>query len=87
MKKIQIAALVLLLITAFITIDFGMNFLWALVPEANDGIGNFSVLHRLFGVFGNHAWSLSRYLRAFEVSIWITFVLLIVNVTVLRKKH
>ena len=79
MKKIRILALILFLIMVFVSVDFGFNFLWALVPEANDGIGNFSILHGLFGVFGDHSWSYSRYLSAFQCSVWITFVLLIVN--------
>lgn len=53
-KKIRLIALVLLLAALFVSIDFGFKFLWSMVPEANDGLGNFSVLHSLFGVFGNH---------------------------------
>lgn len=79
MKKIRIIALVLLLAAVFVSIDFGLNFLWSMVPEANDGIGNFSILHGLFGVFGNH-WSHIEFLTAFQNSVWIAFVLLLVNV-------
>ena len=88
MKKIRIIILILFLIMGFVSIDFGFNFLWALVPEVNDGIGNFSILHGLFGVFGDHSWSYSRYLSVFQGSVWITFVLLSINVALAfwRKK-
>lgn len=79
MKKIRLIALVLLLVAVFVSIDFGLNFLWSMVPEANDGLGNFSILHGLFGVFGNH-WSHTEFLTAFQNSVWIAFVLLLVNV-------
>ena len=61
MKKHRVITLVLFLLMVFISIDFGLNFMWSLVPEANDGIGNFSILHRVFGVFGDYSWSYSRY--------------------------
>ena len=79
MRKIRVIFLVLFLIMAFVSIDFGLNYLWSLAPDANDGIGNFSILHGLFKVFGDHSWSYSRYLNAFQSSIWVTFVLLIAN--------
>ena len=79
MKSIRIIALILLLLMLFVSIDFGLNFLWSLVPEANDGIGNFSILHGLFGVFGNH-WSHIEFLTAFQNSGWCCFLLLLVNV-------
>lgn len=79
MKKIRPIALILLLAALFVSIDFGLNFLWSMVPEANDGLGNFSILHRLFGVFGNH-WSHTEFLTAFQNSVWASFVLLLVNV-------
>lgn len=89
MKKIRIIALILLLIIVFVSIDLGFNFLWALVPEANDGIGNFSILHGLFGIFGNHSWSYGRYLSAFQRSIWTTFIVMIVNIALAfwKKKN
>ena len=80
MKKVRLATLVLLLLMVFVSMDFGFNFLWALVPEANDGIGNFSILHKVFGVFGDHSWSLGRYLRAFQISAVLTFILLVFNI-------
>lgn len=79
MKKIRVLALALLLAAVFVSIDFGLNFLWSMVPEANDGIGNFSILHGMFGVFGNH-WSHIEFLTAFQRSVWTAFVLLLVNV-------
>ncbi len=83
MRKIKVIALTLFLIMVCVSIDFGFNFLWALVPESNDGIG----LHALFNVFGDNGWSLSRYLSAFQRSIWITFALLIVNILLRVTKN
>ena len=80
MKKVRIVTLILLLLMVFVSMDFGFNFMWALVPEANDGIGNFNILHMIFGVFGDHGWSLGRYLRAFQISAWVTFTLLVFNI-------
>lgn len=84
MKKVRLTALVLLLFMFFVSLDLGFNYLWALVPEVNDGIGNFSLLHKVFGVFGDHGWSLGRYLRAFQISAWITFALLVFNIILNR---
>lgn len=87
MKKVRMIMIVLFLIMVFVSIDLGLNFLWALVPEANDGISNFSILHGLFGIFGDRSWSYSRYLAAFQKSVWISFVLLIANIAFSFQKR
>ncbi len=87
MKKVRILTLIFFVIMIFVSIDLGLNFLWALVPEVNDGIGNFSILHTLFNIFGDSGWSLSRYLSAFQSSVWITFVLLLVNIIFVLKNR
>lgn len=84
MKKIKIVFMALFIISLFASIDFGFNFLWALTPDINDGIA----VRTLFNFFGDRLWSYERFLKAFEISTWITFGLLMVNVVLLfqRKK-
>jgi len=80
LKPIRITALVLFLLSLFAAIDLGLNFLKATVPSLNDGIGCFSTLHGLFGIFGDSGWSLEVYLHAFEQSVWAGFFLFVINV-------
>lgn len=84
MKKIKIAFMVLFIIFLFVSIDLGFNFLWALIPDINDGI----TVRTFINFFGDRLWSYERFLKAFEISTWITFGLLIVNVVLSfeRKK-
>ena len=76
MDKIKIVFMVLFLVSLFVSIDLGFNFLWALVPDINDGI----TVRTFINIFGDRLWSYERFLKAFEISTWITFGLLIVNV-------
>ena len=76
MDKIKIVFMVLFLVSLFVSIDLGFNFLWALVPDINDGI----TVRTFINIFGDRLWSYERSLKAFEISTWITFGLLIVNV-------
>ena len=84
MKIIKIVFMVLFIISLFVSIDLGFNFLWALIPDINDGI----TVRTFINFFGDSLWSYERFLKAFEISIWITFGLLIVNVVLsfVRKK-
>lgn len=84
MKKIKIVFMVLFIISLFVSIDLGFNFLWALIPDINDGI----TVRTFINFFGDRLWSYERFLKAFEISTWITFGLLIVNVVLSfeRKK-
>ena len=84
MKIIKIVFMVLFIISLFVSIDLGFNFLWALIPDINDGI----TVHTFINFFGDSLWSYERFLKAFEISAWITFGLLIVNVVLsfVRKK-
>lgn len=76
MKKIKIVFVMLFIISLFVSIDLGFNFLWALIPDINDGI----TVRTFINFFGDRLWSYVRFLKAFEISTWITFGLLIVNV-------
>ena len=84
MKKIKIVFMVLFMISLFVSIDLGFNFLWALIPDINDGI----TVRTFINFFGDRLWSYERFLKAFEISTWITSGLLIVNVVLSfeRKK-
>ena len=57
------------------SIDLGFNFLWALVPDVNDGL----TVRTWINIFGDRLWSYERFLKAFEISTWVTFGLLAVN--------
>ena len=76
--------MVLFIISLFVSIDLGFNFLWALIPDINDGI----TVRTFINFFGDRLWSYERFLKAFEISTWITLGLLIVNVVLSfeRKK-
>lgn len=84
-KTIRIASLIILLVSAFVTIDFGLTFLYSLIPEVNDGIVGASWLMCLLG--GEDGWSRAAYFEWFRTSLLITFaiaaenaVLTIVNI-------
>ena len=84
MKIIKIVFMVLFIISLFVSIDLGFNFLWALIPDINDGI----TVRTFINFFGDSLWSYEQFLKAFEISAWITFGLLIVNLVLsfARKK-
>ena len=80
MKKLRIVSLVVLVITAIISVDLLINFLGNLVPEMNDGLGIHSILlpGKLF--FGDGLWSLERFYDTFVASSLITLAVFIENV-------
>lgn len=82
LKKIKIVFMVLFIISLFVSIDLGFNFLWALIPDINDGI----TVRTFINFFGDRLWSYERFLKAFETSTWITLGLLIVNVVLSFEK-
>ena len=83
MKKLQIISLIALIITVFITIDLGINLIFSLIPQLQDGISSHSVLQSTFGIFRDGSWSQEHFFFAFEKSLWITFVMFVENVVVL----
>lgn len=85
MKKIKIISILLLILSLFCTLDLGFNLLYNLIPEHLDGYTTHSTLQGLFGIFGDHSWSLSRFYKAFETSTWITFWLFVANVVLSFK--
>ena len=85
MKRIKTIALILLLISLFSSIDLGLNFLYNLVPEHLDGYTSHSILQGLFGILGDHGWSLSKFYSMFETSIWFTYLMVVVNIILNTK--
>lgn len=79
-KTIRIASLIILVISAFVTIDFGLTFLYSLIPEANDGIVGASSLMCLLG--GEDGWSRAAYFEWFRNSLLITFAIAAENAVV-----
>lgn len=85
MKKIKMVFAALFIVSLFVSIDFGFNFLWSLIPDINNGI----TVRTFINFFGDRLWSYERFLKAFEISTWITFGLMIVNVVLsfVKKKN
>lgn len=77
MKKIRILLLLLLIVSLFMTLDLGYNFLASLVPSMNDGIGIRSIFIRLF--VAEHEYSQATYLKVFMQSSIVSIILILVN--------
>lgn len=75
MKIAKIISLLALIVAVFFSIDLGINFAYSLVPELNDGLGNWCVVN----IFGDDYWSGTAYLSAFQKSVWLTFAVFIEN--------
>lgn len=81
LRTIRIIAAILFLISLFCTVDLGLNFLFNTEPGIHDGsYGVNSLLHAVFGIFGDSMWSFDMFFAAFKNSAWITYALLVVNV-------
>ncbi|MBE6770881.1 MAG: hypothetical protein E7547_01890 [Ruminococcaceae bacterium] len=80
MKKLRILSLIALLITTFVSVDLGVNLLYNLFWEYHDGIAVNSILHGLFGIFGDSMWSVERFFDAFKTSVWISFLVFAENI-------
>ena len=80
MKKLRIVSLIILAVSAVISVDLLINFLGNLVLAMNDGLGIHCVLlpGQLF--FGDGLWSLARFYNAFVVSSMITLAVLTENI-------
>ncbi len=80
MKIIRIISAALLLVCVFISVDLGINFMGALVPELQDGIPFNSVLQRTFGLLENLLKTREDFFNAFKLSLWVTFAVFAENV-------
>lgn len=77
-EVVRIISLVILMLAAFITIDFSLTFLYSLIYEANDGIVGPSLLMRIFG--GEDGWLRVDYYNWFGNSLIITFLVAVENI-------
>ena len=73
---IKMGLKILLYICIFASIDTGLNYAYSLIPQ--DGIANISILNALFG--NERGWNVFNYFDAFENTIWLTFVVFMINV-------
>ena len=79
MKKARIISLIVLVISAFVSLDLLINLLGSMIPAMNDGIGTHSIIWgNLY--FGDSLWSHERFFNAFVTSALITFAILVENV-------
>ena len=89
MKKVRIVSLIVLVVSAFISLDLLFNLLGSMIPTMNDGIGTHSIIWgNLY--FGDRLWSYERFFNAFVTSALITFAVFVENVVlaivdILRK--
>lgn len=71
LRRLRLAALILLGITVIITADLGCNLIYSLIPELNDGITIRTPLAYL--VFSDH-WSRARFYEGFRLSLIISLL-------------
>ena len=57
-----------------VAVDFGLTFLYSLIPEVNDGICGPSLLMRLF--WGEDGWTRARYFEVFRGTLLVMLILL-----------
>ena len=78
-KAARIVSLCLLTISLFVCADFLLNYLAAAFLE-DGSIACTSVLHSLFGVFGDHGWTIHGFYNAFSVSLWVALLVGVENI-------
>ncbi len=80
LRVIKVIAVALFLISLFCTVDLGLNLIYNSEPSIHDGSYVIkSILHAMFGVFGDSLWSFDMFFLALKASAWITYALLAVN--------
>lgn len=80
LKAIKTIAVILFLISLFCTVDLGLSCLFNAGASYHDGYWAHSLLHAAFGIFGDSAWTFDMFFAKFEISAWITYALVAVNV-------
>ncbi len=81
LRTVRTVAVVLLVVSLFCTVDLGLNVLYNTETWLHDGSYTIcSILHGIFGIFGDSLWSFERFFAAFRSAVWISFGLLAVNV-------
>lgn len=86
MKKLPIVAIALFVLSLLITVDLWNNYSHNLVPQDGSISAMYSVMHRLFGVFGDSGWSTERFRSAFALSAFISFGLGVISLQLLYLK-
>lgn len=79
LKRLRVAAMILLGIGLWITADLGYNYVSSLPAELNDGITMRGIFAGL--VFGDDGWSRAGFLRAFAVAAGGTLITAVANIT------
>lgn len=83
LKIARMIALIALVVSLFVTVDYGINLVNSLVPELQtDGIGYRSVLQSLFGTLDGpfpEAGTRAGFLDAFATVAWVSFGIFAVN--------
>lgn len=69
LQRVKYVLLILLTISAVVSTDLLLNYL-STIPIQDGSIGCTSLLHRIFGIFGDHGWSLQRFRKAAVYSVW-----------------
>lgn len=85
-KTIRIIAAIVFLISLFCTVDLGLSLLFNTGAVYHDGYASHSLLHAVFGIFGDGVWTFDMFFGKFETSAGITYALLVVNVVLLFCK-
>ncbi len=80
MKILKIISLLILMLSVFVSIDLGINFMGSLVPETQDGIAFNSILQSTFGLLEGSLMTREDFFNAFQISLWITFTVFVENV-------
>lgn len=78
MKKARIISLIVLVISAFVSLDLLINLLGSMISAMNDGIGTHSIIWGDL-YFGDNLWSHERFFNAFVTSALITFAVFVEN--------
>ena len=86
MKKLPIVAIALFVLSLLITVDLWNNYSHNLVPQDGSISAMYSVMHRLFGVFGDSGWSMGRFRSAFALSAFISFGLGVISLQLVYLK-
>ena len=76
---VRVISLCLFVIILFVCVDFYLNYQAATITE-DGSIACTSVLHRLFGVFGDHGWTIHGFYNAFSVSLWAALLICAENI-------
>ena len=82
MKKLRIISLIVLIITAVISVDLMFNWLGNLNPEIHDGLGMHTVIIPGNIYFGDSLWTMERFFNAFVISSIIAFAVFVENIVI-----